>query len=122
MISRDARGDKLIISFINTRRLNLLKIHTAEDSLRKEIGNGIKHLYLNMKGVLFIDSYSYSRLIAITNTANLFGTEFKLFNVSEELEEIFGLLNKNNQIKFSNPKEVKVLNSLLVKATFTPEF
>lgn len=118
MISRETHGDKLIISFTNINKLNLLNIKSAEAYLLKEIGNGIKHLYMNMKGVHFIDSYSYSRLIAINNAANLFGTEFRLFNVSDELREILGLLNKNNQIKFLNPKESRVVNAYFMYSTF----
>ncbi len=118
MISRETRGDKLIISFTNINRLSLLNIKIAEDFLLKEIGNGIKHLYMNMKGVHFIDSYSYSRLIAINNSANLFQTEFRLFNVSDELNEILGLLNKNNQLKFLNPKETRAINAYFSYTAF----
>ena len=110
MISEDTRGEKLIISFTGTNRLSIINIKAIEDSLLKEIGSGIKHLYLNMLGIHFLDTYSYNRLIAVNNAANLFGTEFRLFNVSDELHEIFGLLNKTNQIKFLNPKDEKSVN------------
>ncbi|MBN2613809.1 MAG: hypothetical protein JXB00_19785 [Bacteroidales bacterium] len=119
MVHKQFYDEKLVISFSDVKRMNLLNIRIVEEFLRKEIGKGVKYLYLNMEGIAFIDSYAYSRLIAINNAATLFCTRFRLFNVSEELEEIFGLLNNKNQLRFAGRHEIVMPGPATVQKSYS---
>ncbi len=101
----ESRGDFLIvtpfvkeITFKNHKYL--LKI------VKDEIGNKVKKVVFNMKTVEIIDSVSLGTLVAILKYVRSLGGELIITGVSQQIHELFLLLNFQNIFRtFDNVEE-----------------
>jgi anti-anti-sigma factor len=106
MIRSRIFSNKNFIAFQNVNKLNILNINEIIDFLKKKFEDSDKDIYLDLTGINFIDSFAFEKLIAIHHIAISSDRKFKLFNVSDELREIFVVAGISNQLHIVDTREV----------------
>lgn len=107
MITSQILNNKDVLSLENVRKLNFLNIAVVTDFVKEKFASSDRELYLNLTGVDFIDSFSFERLVAVNNYARSKKKVFKLFNISEELEELFELTGSSKHLNITDLAEIK---------------
>ena len=103
-----AGNSSMIISVTGTGRLNFLNVDELIKDVDSMINSSCRMIYLNLKGVSFIDSKAFESLMKINEQCSQYAIDFKCCNVSDELKELFALVNNDNQIKICSPSEMKI--------------
>ncbi len=106
MIFSELQNATVIITLGNIKRLNYLATEKLKNHLLYQIEGPVKEVYLDLKGVSFIDSSSFDFLKKAGQIASSASKTFKVFNVSEELKELFDLVNKDVSIAISTREEM----------------
>ena len=106
MITRETLNSKNILAFKNVNKLNFLNIDGIADYLKKRFEETDEDLYLNLTGIKFIDSCAFEKLFAVHRFANSLNLKLKLFNASEELEEIFLFTGISKKLNIADVREV----------------
>ena len=98
----------MIISVVGTNRLNFLNIDELINETDSLINSPVRKVYLDLRGVSFIDSKAFESLIKINEQCSQYAIDFKCCNVSDELQELFTLVNNDNEIKICSCDEIEV--------------
>ncbi len=106
MITSEILNNKNILAFENVNKLNFLNIDGIADYLKKKFEETDMDLYLNLTGINFIDSSASEKLFAVHCFANSLNLKLKLFNPSEELEEIFLFTGISKKLNITDIREV----------------
>ena len=94
-----ASNSSMIISVEGTDRLNFLNVDELINDVDSLTKSSCREIYLDLKGVSFIDSKAFEGLIKINEQCSQYAIEFRCCNVSDELQELFTLVNNDNKIK-----------------------
>ncbi len=103
-----ANNSSMIISVAETSRLNFLNVDELINDVNSLINSSCRKIYLDLKGVSFIDSKAFESLIKINEQCSQYAIEFRCCNVSDELHELFTLVNNDNKIKTCTLAEMDV--------------
>ena len=93
MLKIDNFGQDYLIDFNGQERLNIHKSNAIKKELLPIIMKSGNSLTLNFEGVVFVDSSGFQVLIALIKAAELYNSNIEVMNVSEDLKELFDLLN-----------------------------
>lgn len=102
------------VTICNTNKINIINANEIEShliQLAKESG-GI--IYLNLKEINFIDSTGFSTLLKIQRTGYLNNVRFLIYNINQEVLELFDLLGLNNEFEI---KSIMPIDPNLKKAS-----
>lgn len=90
----DVREEKgiMIAHFTNEDRLNAFIAETVKESLLSYFNKPNTKLILDLKGIRFIDSSGFGVFLSIMKAANNNYGKFKICNVSDEVKELFQVL------------------------------
>jgi anti-anti-sigma factor len=89
MITSEIHNNKNVLVFDNITKLNFLNIDEIADFLEKKIADSDGDLYLSLSGIEFIDSCAFEKLLAVQKIGVRVKRNFKLFNISADLQELF---------------------------------
>ena len=106
MITSEIHNHKNVLTFDNITKLNFLNIEEIADFLEKKIMDSDHDLYLNLSGIEFIDSCALEKLLAVHKTGISVKRMFKLFNLSEDLRELFIFTGISQQLDITDSREV----------------
>jgi anti-anti-sigma factor len=106
MISIIYYGDYVIVSIRNLKRIDFLVIEKLKNHLLQIMENTAADIYLDLKEIKFIDSYSFAGFKYVSEIARQNNTELYFLNVSNELSELFGLADEDNDLRICHESEV----------------
>ncbi|MBN2214554.1 MAG: STAS domain-containing protein [Bacteroidales bacterium] len=106
MISSETPSNRTVLAVNHLNKLNFQNINEITDILEEKIKDTDKDLYLNLNGIKFIDSCAFEKLVAIHNMASSANRIFRLFNISEELRDIFLFTGFIKKLDISDFREV----------------
>lgn len=106
MITSEIVNNINVLTFENVNKLNFMNIDEIAIYLKRKLEETNKDMYLNLKGIQFIDSSAFGKLIAIHRFAISLNRKFRLFNASEELREIFLYTGISKKLHIADVREV----------------
>ncbi len=92
MIDVEEKNDLLIARFTSEDRFNALVTEPVREKLISCFGTPNTRLILNLEGIKFIDSSGFSVFLSLLKAANNTGGIFKICNLSQEVKELFQVL------------------------------
>ena len=90
------------VTICNTNKINIINANEIESRVIKLVKESGKIIHFNLKEINFIDSTGFNTLLKIQRTAYLNNVRFLLYNVNQEVLELFDLLGLNNEFEISN--------------------
>lgn len=96
MLKIDKKEDVIIVSFNKVNRFNALITEPVKEEIKGLFNVPNTKLILNLEGISFIDSSGFGVFLSIMKTANNSFGYFKISNISEEVMELFKLLQLHN--------------------------
>jgi len=105
MLSTEKVDGVLIVSFKNVNRFNALIAEPVKEEMKTYFTTPNTRLVLDLDGISFIDSSGFGTFLSIMKTANNNFGYFKICNISEEVMELFKLLQLHNVFEIYNTKE-----------------
>jgi len=105
MIKTEHQNGIIIVSFVDTNRFNALTTESVKAEVKALFNSPNTRLILNLKGISFIDSSGFGVFLSIMKTANNNYSYFKIANISEEVMELFKLLQLHNVFEIYNTVE-----------------
>jgi anti-sigma B factor antagonist len=96
MLKVEIIKDVTVVKFNNTDRINALITEAVKDQLKLFFNKSETKLVLNLEGIKFIDSSGFGVFLSIMKTATNNHGHFKICNVSNEVMELFKLLQLHN--------------------------
>ena len=88
--------DSIILSIYNTKKINFLKINALKNQIVNSLKSSCKKIFIDLEGIHFIDSQSFDCLRFANDLALLNDSELYFINVSEDLKELFSLIDKDS--------------------------
>lgn len=114
MLKIAREGNGYTVELFQVNRFNTLFSDLVRDQLKELVEEtGVKVVF-NLEGISFIDTSGFEVLQTITRHARIFGSEFKLCNVSDDVKELMVLLELEEKLSFCNcvPAQEKILQLL----------
>ncbi|HYW95747.1 MAG TPA: STAS domain-containing protein [Bacteroidales bacterium] len=105
MLSTENVDGVLIVSFKNVNRFNALIAEPVKEEMKTYFATPNTRLVMDLDGISFIDSSGFGTFLTIMKTANNNSGYFKICNISEEVMELFKLLQLHNVFEIYNTKE-----------------
>jgi anti-sigma B factor antagonist len=102
MLKTEKINNVLVVSFNNVNRLNALVSEPIKEELKSFFNKANTKLILNLEGVQFIDSSGFGVFLSVMKVANNNYGNFKICNVSNEVMELFKLLQLHNVFEIYN--------------------
>lgn len=84
------------MKFNDTNRFNALISEPVKEELKSFFSTPNTKLVLNLEGIEFIDSTGFGVFLSVMKTANNNYGYFKIANISNEVMELFKLLQLHN--------------------------
>jgi len=97
-ITRDSRQCR--VELFQGTRLNTLFSGLVKQQLRELVEEPGAFVVFDLEGIRFIDTAGFEMLQEITNHANLYGSRFRLCNISDDVKELIILLRLETQLSF----------------------
>jgi anti-sigma B factor antagonist len=94
-----------IVSFDDLNRFNALITEKVKEDIKALYSSPNTKLILDLSGIQFIDSSGFGVFLSIMKTANNSYGFFKISNISEEVMELFKLLQLHNVFEIYNKRE-----------------
>ncbi|MBN2350596.1 MAG: STAS domain-containing protein [Bacteroidales bacterium] len=101
-------NSSVVINVTRTNRLNFLNIEMLHLQVKKLMNSYCRSVLLNLENVSFIDSKAFEGLLRINEIALQNAVRFKCFNVSQELKELFELINNDNTIEIGDRSDIDI--------------
>jgi len=98
-------NDITIVSFKGINRLNAIITEPVKEEIKSLFTSPNTKLILDLSGIQFIDSSGFGVFLSIMKTANNNNSYFKISNISEEVMELFKLLQLHNVFEIYNIRE-----------------
>ena len=114
MINIEHFSDTIVVSFNKLRRLDFLVFEKLKRRLLQIIESTSSDIYFDLSNVLFIDSNSFAGLKYVIYHAAEKGVKFGFINVSEELVELFNLVDEDNIFRIYRKIDVEQLRIIPV--------
>lgn len=105
MLNIENFNDVTIVSFRDTNRFNALITEPVKEELKSLFASPNTKLILDLSDIQFIDSSGFGVFLSIMRTANNNYGYFKISNISEEVMELFKLLQLHNVFEIYNKRE-----------------
>ena len=105
MLNIENVNDVIIVSFKDTNRFNALITEQVKEEIKSLFTSPNIKLVLDLSGIQFIDSSGFGVFLSIMKTANNNYGYFKISNISEEVMELFKLLQLHNVFEIYNKRE-----------------
>lgn len=114
MINIEHFNDTIIVSLNKIRRIDFLVFEKLKNQLLQIIESTSNDVYFDLSDVLFIDSNSFAGLKSINHVAVKNGIKLNFINVTDELIELFILVDENNDFRIYSKNEVEHLRVIPV--------
>ncbi len=105
MLSIENVNGVVVVAFKNVNRFNALISEPVKEEIKSYYSAPNTRLILDLDGITFIDSSGFGTFLSIMKTANNNFGFFKICNISEEVMELFKLLQLHNVFEIYNTKE-----------------
>jgi anti-sigma B factor antagonist len=105
MLKIENINDVTIVSFKDTNRFNALITEKVKEEMKALFVSPNTKLILDLSGIQFIDSSGFGVFLSIMKTANNSYGYFKISNITEEVMELFKLLQLHNVFEIYNKRE-----------------
>lgn len=105
MLKTEKTDGILIVSFNNVNRFNALITEPVKEEIKALFHTPNTKLILSLEGINFIDSSGFGVFLSIMKTANNNYGFFKICNISEDVMELFKLLQLHNVFEIYNTTE-----------------
>ncbi|NBC83162.1 MAG: anti-sigma factor antagonist [Bacteroidetes bacterium] len=92
----------IVASFENENKFNAVITEPVKEELKSHFQQPETKLVLNLKGIKFVDSSGFGVFLSTMKTANNNSGQFKICNVSDEVYELFKLLQLHNVFSIHN--------------------
>lgn len=102
MLKIEKKDGILIVSFNKVNRFNALITEPVKKEIKSLFNSPNTRLILNLEGISFVDSSGFGVFLSIMKTANNNYGFFKICNISEEVMELFKLLQLHNVFEIYN--------------------
>lgn len=102
MLTIEQQNGITIARIENTDRLNALISEPVKEELKSIFNTTDTRLVLNLEGIRFIDSSGFAVFLSILKTAGNNYGQFKIANISEDVLELFKLLQLHNVFEIYN--------------------
>lgn len=114
MLKIAKEGREVRVELFQVNRLNTLFSDLVKEQLTHLVQEPGITVIFNLEGIRFIDSSGFDVLLAITGQARERGSEFKLCNPTEDVKELMGLLELEEEFSFCTcaPAGEKILQLL----------
>lgn len=96
MLTTQNQDGVLVVKFNDTNRFNALISEPVKEELKSFFSTPNTKLVLNLEGIEFIDSTGFGVFLSVMKTANNNYGYFKIANISNEVMELFKLLQLHN--------------------------
>lgn len=93
MLKIENFGQDYLVSFEGIEKININNAVLIKNKLLPIITASDNNINIDFEGVTFIDSSGFQVMIALLKAAELFKSKIELMNVSDDLRELFDLLN-----------------------------
>ena len=93
MLKIEKIGQEYFVSFNGITKLNIKNANNLKKELLNYLTKANNIVVLDLADVNFIDSSAFQVLIALLKTAELHQSTLDVINVSDDLSELFDLLN-----------------------------
>ncbi len=105
MLSIEKMDGVLIVSFKNVNRFNALITEPVKEEIKSYYNTPNTKLILDLGGITFIDSSGFGTFLSVMKAANSNNGCFKICNISEDVMELFKLLQLHNVFEIFNTRE-----------------
>ncbi len=105
MLKIENKDEVVIVSFKNVSRFNALISEPVKEEIKGLFNSPNTKLVLNLKGISFIDSSGFGVFLSIMKTANNSYSYFKICHISDEVMELFKLLQLHNVFEIYKTEE-----------------
>jgi anti-sigma B factor antagonist len=105
MLKIEYVNDVTVVSFKDTNRFNALITEEVKEEVKSLFSAPNTKLILDLTGIQFIDSSGFGVFLSIMKTANNNYGFFKISNITEEVMELFKLLQLHNVFEIYNKRE-----------------
>ena len=102
MLKVDKIDNVTVVKFKNADRFNALITEPVKEQLKSLFSTPETNLILNLEGIRFIDSSGFGVFLSIMKTAANNHGHFKICNISDEVMELFKLLQLHNVFEIFN--------------------
>ncbi|MFW5644547.1 MAG: STAS domain-containing protein [Bacteroidota bacterium] len=99
MLTTHNQNGVLVVKFNDTNRFNALISEPVKEELRSFFNTPNTNLVLNLDGIEFIDSTGFGVFLSVMKTANNNYGYFKIANISDDVMELFKLLQLHNVLE-----------------------
>ena len=96
MLKTEKINNIIVVKFNQIDRFNALISEPVKEDLKAFFNKPDTKLILNLEGIRFIDSSGFGVFLSILKTANNNHGQFKICKISEEVMELFKLLQLHN--------------------------
>ena len=105
MLKIEKVNNIIIVKFNNIDRFNALITEPIKEELKSLFSKPDTKLILNLEGIKFIDSSGFGVFLSVLKTANNNQGKFKISNTSNEVMELFKLLQLQNVFELYDKQE-----------------
>jgi anti-sigma B factor antagonist len=105
MLKIENISDVTIVSFDKINRFNAIIAEQVKEEMKALFSSPNTKLILDLSGIQFIDSSGFGVFLSIMKTANNNYGFFKISNITEEVMELFKLLQLHNVFEIYNKRE-----------------
>jgi anti-sigma B factor antagonist len=105
MLKIETINDVTIVSFRTINRFNAIIAEQVKEEMKALFSSPNTKLILDLSGIQFIDSSGFGVFLSIMKTANNNYGFFKISNITEEVMELFKLLQLHNVFEIYNKRE-----------------
>jgi anti-anti-sigma factor len=114
MLKIAKEGSECRVELFQVNRLNTLFSDLVKEQLKELVQEPGITVIFNLEGIRFIDTSGFEVLLAMTKHARQYGSEFKLCNLTDDVKELMGLLELEEELTCCTcvPAEEKILQLL----------
>ncbi len=94
-----------VVSFEGINRFNAIITEAVKEEMKALFSAPNTRLVLDLSGIQFIDSSGFGVFLSIMKTANNNYGYFKISNITEEVMDLFKLLQLHNVFEIYNTRE-----------------
>jgi len=105
MLSIENVDGTIVVAFNNLNRFNALVTDPVKEEIKACFNTPNTRLIIDLGGIDFIDSSGFGAFLSIMKTANNSFSYFRICNISEEVMELFKLLQLHNVFEIYNTRE-----------------
>ena len=92
MLKIERENNRFVVSFFEINRLNTTISRIIEKQLIQLLNENGTELVINLQGIKFIDTSGFNTLHKLNDIANEYNSHLSLTNLSQEVKELFRLL------------------------------